>query len=53
MIFESKIGFNAQRALDYYMGNKELYMADKTNGGILKLALPHIFDFTLFNLHKS
>ena len=50
MIFESKIGFDAQRALAYYMGNKELFIAAKTNGGILKLALPHIFGFALLSM---
>jgi len=50
MIFESKIGFDTQRALAYYMGNKELFIAAKTNGGILKLVLPHIFGFALLSM---
>jgi hypothetical protein len=50
MIFESKIGFDVQRALGYYIGDKELFVAAKTNGGILKLALPHIFGFALLSM---
>ncbi len=50
MIFESKIGFDAQSALAYYIGSKELFIAAKTNAGILKLALPHIFGFALLSM---
>lgn len=41
MIFEAKIGFDVQRALGYYIGNKELFVAAKTNGGILKWLCSH------------
>jgi len=50
MIFELKIGFEAQRALNYYIGDKELFVATKTNSGILKLALAHIFGFALLSM---
>ncbi len=50
MIFDLKIGFEAQRALSYYIGDKELFMSAKTNSGILKLALPHIFGFALLSM---
>lgn len=50
MIFESKIGFDPQKALGYYMGSKALFVAAKTNSGILKVALPHIFGFALLSM---
>ncbi|MBU0720250.1 hypothetical protein KJ877_02795 [bacterium] len=50
MIFELKIGFDAQRALSYYMGNEESFLAAKTNSGILKITLGHIFGFALLSM---
>ena len=50
MIFESKIGFDVQKATSYYLGNDKLFMAMKTNSGILKLILPHIFGFALLSM---
>jgi len=50
MIFESKIGFDTLRATNYYLGNDEIFMAVKTNSGILKLILPHIFAFALLSM---
>jgi hypothetical protein len=50
MIFESKIGFEVNRALAYYIGDKELFLTAKSNSGILKSALPHIFAFALLSM---
>jgi len=47
MIFELKIGFEAKNVLSYYMGDAKLFTPAKTNSGILKLSLPHIFAFAL------
>lgn len=50
MIFELKIGFESQRALSYYIGNDEAFIAAKSNSGVLKLILPHIFGFALLSM---
>jgi len=47
MLFELKISFDIEHAISYYMGNDELFIAVKTNSGILKLVLPHIFAYGL------
>ncbi len=50
MIFESKIGFSAESALEYYIGNEDKFMVAKSSAGILKLVLPHIFAFAILSM---
>jgi hypothetical protein len=50
MIFESKIGFDIERALSYYFGDKALFIASKSNSGLLKVVLPHILGFALLSM---
>lgn len=50
MLFEHKIGFSIEGVLDYYMGNQESFIVQKSAGGILKIVLPHIFAFGLFSM---
>lgn len=48
LLFEEKIGFLYQSVLDYYLGNRDSFIAPKSSVGILKIILPHIFAFGLF-----
>ena len=50
MIFESKIGFSPESISQYYLGDEKMFMAAKTNMGILKLVLPHIFAFSILSM---
>jgi hypothetical protein len=50
MIFESKIGFEAAGAISYYLGDEESFVIAKSNAGVLKLILPHIFAFGLLSM---
>ncbi|QOP42304.1 hypothetical protein FJR03_11370 [Sulfurimonas marina] len=44
MLFAHKIGFDPTSITHYYLGDGELLL-QKSNEGILKLILPHIFAF--------
>ena len=48
LLFSQKIGFSYEGVLDYYLGSEELFMMAKSNAGLLKIILPHIFGFALF-----
>ena len=50
MLFEEKIGFEIHNILEYYLGNEEKFMVQKSYEGILKIVLPHIFAFGLFSM---
>jgi len=48
MLFEEKIGLSISSILQYYQGNNEQFIMAKSNAGVLKVILPHIFAFGLF-----
>ncbi|MFT7859763.1 MAG: hypothetical protein ABXS93_02380 [Sulfurimonas sp.] len=48
MLFAHKIGFDHQSISHYYLGDGEL-LIQKTNTGLLKLVLPHIFAFAILS----
>ena len=48
LLFDTKIGFSYTGVLEYYLGNEEKFILAKTQLGVLKLILPHIFAFGLF-----
>ena len=48
MLFEEKIGLSVASVLEYYQGNEEKFIMAKSNAGVLKVILPHIFAFGLF-----
>ena len=50
MIFDSKIGFDVSSAINYYLGSEEKFIIAKSNAGVLKLVLPHIFAFALLSM---
>ncbi len=50
LLFENKIGFSYQDILNYYLGNRNKFIAAKSLSGILKIILPHIFAFGLFTM---
>ena len=50
MLFYIKIGFSIECILEYYLGNEEKFVAQKTWSGMLKVILPHIFAFGLLSM---
>lgn len=48
MLFAHKIGFDPATIAHYYLGNGEMLL-QKSNTGILKLVLPHIFAFGILS----
>jgi hypothetical protein len=50
MIFESKIGFSVEAVSAYYLGSQERFIVAKSNAGVLKLVLPHIFAFAILSM---
>jgi len=48
LLFDDKIGFSASAVLEYYLGNEDKFLVEKSWGTILKIILPHIFAFGLF-----
>ena len=42
-LFENKIGFSIESVNEYYLGNSETYIPEKSSSGILKITLPHFF----------
>ena len=47
-LFEVKIGFSTHAVVAYYLGDAQNFNTKKSFVGILKIALPHIFAFSLF-----
>ncbi len=50
LLFEDKIGFSVRGVLDYYQGNEDRFMVEKSALGLMKIILPHIFAFALFSM---
>jgi len=48
LLFENKIGFSVSSVLEYYLGNEDKFLVQKSWSTILKIILPHIFAFGLF-----
>lgn len=48
LLFEEKIGFSIAGVLNYYLGNEETFIQQKSTLAIFKTILPHIFAFGLF-----
>jgi len=48
LLFQEKIGFSYSGVLDYYLGNETTFIVAKSEAGLLKIILPHIFGFALF-----
>lgn len=48
LLFDDKIGLSVHSVLEYYLGNEEKFLAQKSWATILKIILPHIFAFGLF-----
>jgi len=48
LLFEDKIGLSVTAVLQYYLGNEEKFLVEKSWLTILKIILPHIFAFGLF-----
>ncbi len=48
LLFEEKVGFSTHAILEYYLGNEEKFLIEKSWSTILKIILPHIFAFGLF-----
>lgn len=50
MIYAEKTSFSVMGVLQYYIGSGADFIAAKTNGGLFKLILPHIFAFALLSM---
>lgn len=50
MIIAQKSGLNFEGVLHYYLGSKEEFLASKSDIGLLKIVLPHIFAFALLSM---
>jgi len=48
LLFNDKIGLSAGAVLEYYLGNEDKFLVEKSWSTILKIILPHIFAFGLF-----
>ncbi|MDF1883530.1 hypothetical protein JHD49_06210 [Sulfurimonas sp. SAG-AH-194-C21] len=48
LLFDDKIGLSVHGVLEYYLGNEDKFLVEKSWGTILKIILPHIFAFGLF-----
>lgn len=50
MIYAEKTSLSVIETLQYYIGSEADFIAPKTNAGLLKLILPHIFAFGLLSM---
>ncbi|MDF1876693.1 hypothetical protein JHD47_02560 [Sulfurimonas sp. SAG-AH-194-L11] len=48
LLFEDKIGLSVSGVLEYYLGNEDKFLVEKSWLTIVKIILPHIFAFGLF-----
>ena len=48
LLFDDKIGLSPTAIAEYYLGNEEKFLVEKSWSTILKIILPHIFAFGLF-----